>query len=111
MAVNDDAGNVVPEAERNGATRHVRVDSVSSEESERWAWVKVATVSGDDCVRAFLRAGYDVEFADPDHVVASRHGVPVVRIPLLDRLRPGQLLTVLRLSGLTPARFATLVEE
>ncbi len=63
-------------------------------------------VSGIDCVRALRRAGFQIELDGPDYAVTTtRHGVAVVRVPLVERLRPGQLLTILTLTGITPERF------
>jgi hypothetical protein len=67
-------------------------------------------VSGPECVRALHRAGFDVALSDADHTLIQLHGAPIVRVPLVDKLRPGQLVAILRLTGLTPSRFALLLE-
>jgi hypothetical protein len=66
-------------------------------------------VSGTQCARALLRAGFQLELHDPDHVMVMRHGAPVVRVPVVDELNPVQMATILGLTGLTAEELATIL--
>jgi hypothetical protein len=68
-------------------------------------------VSGAQCVRALQRAGFDLELHGPDYVMAKLHGVPIVRVPLVDELTPAQITTILGLTGITPDQLTRLLQE
>jgi hypothetical protein len=38
----------------------------------------------------------------PDHIMAIRSGVPVAVVPLVEWLRPMELMTILRMTGVSP---------
>jgi tetratricopeptide (TPR) repeat protein len=57
------------------------------------------TVSGAQCVRALKLAGFQVDLHGPDHVMAKLHGVPIVRVPLVDELSSAQMATILGLTS------------
>jgi hypothetical protein len=67
-------------------------------------------VSGAECARALLDAGFQIQLLGPDYVVAKMHGASLVRVPLVDELNPVQIATILGLTGLTPERFASLLD-
>jgi hypothetical protein len=41
----------------------------------------------------------------PDSMIAKRLGVPIVRIPLVERLRPELLVAIARTAGLSAPQF------
>ena len=68
-------------------------------------------VTGADVARALQRAGLDVRLESPDYAQIHRDGVPVVRVPLLNTLRPALVVAIVRTVGLTPQRFMSLLGE
>lgn len=44
-------------------------------------------------------------------MVVERGKIPVVRVPLVDRLRPELLVAILRTVGLTPAQFVANLDS
>jgi hypothetical protein len=42
-----------------------------------------------------------VKLHGPDHVMAMRSGVPVAVVPLVEWLRPIELMTILRMTGIS----------
>jgi hypothetical protein len=62
--------------------------------------------SGAEVCWALRRHGLQARLDGPDWMWLERDGVPVVRVPLVDRLRPGLLRVILTAVDLTPEVFA-----
>ncbi|HEX8790330.1 MAG TPA: hypothetical protein VF765_05210 [Polyangiaceae bacterium] len=66
-------------------------------------------MSGADCARALRRAGLVVLLDGPDRLLVKRQGVPLVSIPLVDRLRGELVAAIAKTAGLTAAEFLSNV--
>ena len=71
----------------------------------RWLLL-VPPASGIECVRALQQAGFRVRLQDGRQMLLARDD-RVVRVPLLDRLRPQLLVAILRSAGIAAAEFTS----
>jgi hypothetical protein len=92
--------NPLRSPETGAANGHINGFSARGEEGI-WMWA-LPVVSGAECAWALYRAGFDVTLHGPDHVLAKRSGVPVALVPLVEWVRPLELITILRMTGVTP---------
>ena len=73
-------------------------------------WADIPSVSGAQCARALARAGFEVSLDGPDRVVVRRCGVPLLNVPMVDRVRPAIMVAIARTAGLTAEQFMELLE-
>jgi hypothetical protein len=71
----------------------------------------VPPASGAEVVKVLYRVGFGARLDGPDHMIIERAKIPVVRVPLVDRLPPGLLVAILRTVGLTPAEFTANLDD
>lgn len=85
------------------------ISAVRAPLADGWAYLPPA--SGAECARVLRRAGLQASLDGPDHVVLSRDRVPIVRVPLVERLRPELLVAILKTVGVSPTAFTRLLVE
>lgn len=73
---------------------------------------KLPRISGQEAVRAFRRAGWEVARQRGSHVVLTRPGsIYTLSIPLHPVLGPGLLRDLIRKAGLTVEEFTELLSR
>lgn len=73
---------------------------------------RLPVCSGEEAIRAFEKAGWQVDRRRGSHVSLFKEGVPVVlTIPLHDELDKGLLRSQIRKSGLTVKQFSDLLKK
>lgn len=99
----EDGGNVASGPERGSSAMHGEPARRTSE--------RLPALSGTECAHALRRIGFQVELGGPDRMVVKCYGLPVGLVPVLERLSPVQLLTILRMIRVTPEWFGKYVDE
>jgi hypothetical protein len=74
-------------------------------------WAVVPPASCREVVKVLYRAGFEARLDGPDHIIIERAHIPLVRVPLVERLRPALLVAILRTVGLTAAEFTANLGE
>jgi predicted RNA binding protein YcfA (HicA-like mRNA interferase family) len=73
---------------------------------------RLPVCSGEEAIRAFEKAGWQVDRRRGSHVSMFKDGVPVVlTIPLHKELDRGLLRSQIRKSGLTVRQFIQLLKD
>jgi hypothetical protein len=73
-------------------------------------WLLVPPASGDECVRALQRLGFRLRLRDGDQVLLA-DGRSAVAVPLVPRLRPETIVSILRVAGVSVAAFTSSLDE
>lgn len=72
---------------------------------------KLDNVSGQMCVRALQKVGFEVARRKGSHIHMKRPGHPyIVTVPDHKRIKRGTLQSIIRSAGLTPAQFEALLD-
>jgi hypothetical protein len=99
----------VVDARKYVANGHDRGGSAADAGGVSYSASVLPSVSGTQCAYALQQAGFQLELHDPDHILVRLHGAPVVRVPLVDELKPVQMAGILRLTGLSAEEFVGLL--
>jgi predicted RNA binding protein YcfA (HicA-like mRNA interferase family) len=73
--------------------------------------MKLPVVSGSEAVKAFRKAGYELDEQHGSHIILRRNAPPHRRlsVPNHKELAKGTLRTLIREAGLTVEEFVTLL--
>lgn len=73
---------------------------------------KLPVISGQECVNALAKAGFEVARQKGSHMILRRDDPPpaqTIPVPLHKTLKPGTLRGIIRLAGLTVDEFLELL--
>jgi hypothetical protein len=73
-------------------------------------WMLVPPASGEECVRALGRLGFRVRLCEGDQVLLA-DGRRAVAVPLVARLRPEVLVSILKSAGVSAVAFTNALDE
>ena len=71
--------------------------------------MKLPKVSGEQVIKALVRAGWNVERQRGSHVVLFKEGVGIVVVPLHRELDRGTLRAIIKQSGMSVKEFVDLL--
>ena len=71
--------------------------------------MKLPRVSGEQVIKALVRAGWNVERQRGSHVVLFKEGVGIVVVPLHRELDRGTLRAIIKQSGMSVREFVDLL--
>ena len=71
---------------------------------------KLPVVSGDDCVKALQRLGYQVSRIRGSHMWLACEGRPPVPVPRHKQLGPGILRNIIKIAEITVGEFLELLK-
>jgi hypothetical protein len=86
------------------------VDNFETHDSSLRRWMLVPPASGQECVRALSRLGFRVRLCEGDQVLLA-NGRKAVAVPLVVRLRPEVLVSILKSAGVTAIAFTHALDE
>jgi hypothetical protein len=70
----------------------------------------VPPASGEECVRALGRLGFRVRLCDGDQVLLA-DGRKAIAVPLVARIRPEVLVSILKSAGVTAVAFTNALGD
>ena len=70
--------------------------------------MKLPRVSGEQVIKALVKAGWSVERQRGSHVVLFKEGIGIVVVPLHKELDRGTLRAIIKQSGMTVKEFLKL---
>jgi hypothetical protein len=86
-------------------------DSLASRDDHLAArWLLLPPASGPECVTALQRAGFRVRLEEGDQVLMVKDD-RVVCVPLVERIRPEQLVTIVQNAGVSVADFTAFLDD
>ncbi|AEA46753.1 type II toxin-antitoxin system HicA family toxin [Archaeoglobus veneficus] len=71
--------------------------------------MKLPRISGEEAIKALVKAGWSVERQRGSHVVLYKEGTGIVVVPLHRELDRGTLRAIIKQSGMTVKEFAELL--